>query len=171
MSRIVLHLPRTAMPRDAKSELPPRVVYSKSKDKWLVRQRVDGKLKQLGSFDTEAEALSLVIDLVNVFEKRHTYTLEGPRRGDELGVAEVQDETLKGEVQNLNTLPKTSLKLRVGKEAYSTVLGLTLKPAQRDQAVYLISLLPIDGSTRRLDSQVLNTLLRSLKESDERMYP
>ena len=173
MSRIVLHLPRTAMPRDAKSELPPRVVYSKSKDKWLVRQRVDGKLKQLGSFDTEAEALSSVIDLVIVLEKRHTYTLEEPRRGDELGVAEVQDEPLKGVVQNLNThLPKkTSLKLRVGKEAYSTVLGLTLKPAQRDQAVYLISLLPIDGSTRRLDSQVLNTLLRSLKKVTKECIP
>ena len=173
MSRIVLHLPRTAMPRDAKSELPPRVVYSKSKDKWLVRQRVDGKLKQLGSFDTEAEALSSVIDLVIVLEKRHTYTLEEPRRGDELGVAEVQDEPLKGVVQNLNThLPKkTSLKLRVGKEAYSTVLGLTLKPAQRDQAVYLISLLPMDGSNRRLDSQVLNTLLRSLKKVTKECIP
>ena len=171
MSRIVLHLPRTAMPRDAKSELPPRVVYSKSKDKWLVRQRVDGKRKQLGSFDTEAEALSLNNVLNNDYAKRHTYLLEEPRRGDELGVAEVQDETLKGEVQNLNTLPKTSLKLRVGKEAYSTVLGLTLKPAQRDQAVYLISLLPIDGSTRRLDSQVLNTLLRSLKKVTKECIP
>ena len=149
----------------------PRVVYSKSRDKWTVRQRVDGKIKQLGSFDTEAEALSLVIVLDNDYAKRHTYTLEEPRRGDELGVAEVQDETLKGVVQNLNTLPKTSLKLRVGKEAHGEVLGLTLKPAQRDQAVYLISLLPIDGSTRRLDSQVLNTLLRSLKKVTKECIP
>jgi len=171
MSRIVLHLP--AMPRDAKSELPPRVVYSKSRDRWTVRQRVDGKIKQLGSFDTEAEALSLVIVLNNDYAKRHTYTLEAPPGGDELGVAEVQDEPLKGVVQNLNThLPKkTSLKLRVGKEAYSTVLGLTLKPAQRDQAVYLISLLPMDGANRRLDSQVLNTLLRSLKKVTKECIP
>ena len=171
MSRIVLHLP--AMPRDAKSELPPRVVYSKSRDRWTVRQRVDGKIKQLGSFDTEAEALSLVIVLNNDYAKRHTYTLEAPPGGDELGVAEVQDEPLKGVVQNLNThLPKkTSLKIRVGKEAYSTVLGLTLKPAQRDQAVYLISLLPMDGANRRLDSQVLNTLLRSLKKVTKECIP
>ena len=113
------------MPRDAKSELPPRVVYSKSKDKWLVRQRVDGKLKQLGSFDTEAEALSLVIDLTIVLAKRHTYTLEEPRRGDELGVAEVQDETPKGEVQNLNTLPKI-LKLSVsGRKIKKLILKLS----------------------------------------------
>ena len=69
------------MPRDAKSELPPRVVYSKSKDKWTVRQRVDGKIKQLGSFDTEAEALSLVTVLDNDYAKRHTYTLEERQGG------------------------------------------------------------------------------------------
>jgi hypothetical protein len=95
-----------------------------------------------------------------------TRTREGnPRLG-----REGRDEPPKGEVSNLDSLPKI-IEVEVCREVYDRISQATFSPPVKDQAIYLTSLLPLDGTTRRLDSQVLNHLLRSHKKVSDLLIP
>mgnify|MGYP003636539929 FL=1 len=138
------------MPRDAKSELPPRVVYSKSKDKWLVRQRVDGKLKQLGSFETEADAWS------SFGHRLSTYNWEGTEPKGEGGFL-AEPSTFPNE----DNKEAEVWEVQVCKRVHELLMQSELSETVRQQAIYLLSLLPKDGTSRSLQSDILTKNLPS----------
>jgi len=83
---------------------------------------------------------------------------------------EGRDETPKGEVSDLDSLPKT-IEVKICREVYDKIGQSTFSPQVKDQAIYFASLLHLDGSPRRLDSQILNHLLRSYKKVSELLIP
>jgi hypothetical protein len=132
------------------SKNPPRVVYSKPKDKWLVRQRIDGKLKQLGSFETEADAWS------SFGHRLSTYNGSG---------SELKEEG--GFLAEPSTFPKEDNKeeevweVRICKKVQELLMEPELSETVRQQAIYLLSLLPEDGTSRSLQSDILTKNLPS----------
>ena len=122
----------------------PRVVYSKSRGKWLFRQQVDGKIKQLGTFDTEDDAWSSI--LVTLSEHSIGETTVDPK-----GEAEAMPKP--------STFPKETKTVLVCSIASEVLLDSDLSDTAKQQGLYLLSLLPNDGKARSLHSKILGRLL------------
>ncbi len=152
-------------------QLPQRrkgVTYLAQRNCYILRRKVAGKYKRVGSFRNLFEANAASLCFGDTFgETSYIYYrgIPNPESG-----REGRDETPKGEVSDLDSLPKT-IEVKICREVYDKIGQSTFSPQVKDQAIYFASLLHLDGSPRRLDSQILNHLLRSYKKVSELLIP
>jgi hypothetical protein len=140
------------------------VAFSSRRNKWLVKRKEDRKTRQLGSFNTEEEALEFVRSLANQF----TNIILG-------GVAEPKEE----EGEHSTTPPtfplkeegQTVLTVKVCKHTAKALMESDLSDTARRQALYFLSLLPMDGSSRKLDSKLLEQNLPQMRRIAKFLVP
>ena len=152
-------------------QLPQRrkgVTYLAQRNRYILRRKVEGKYKRVATFKNLFEANAASLSFGGTFGGA-SYIYYGGIPNPELG-REGRDETPKGEVSNLDSLPKT-IEVRVCREVFDKIDQSTFSPQVKDQAIYFASLLLLDGSPRRLDSQILNHLLRSYKKVSRFLIP
>lgn len=151
--------------------LPQRrkgVTYLAQRNRYILRRKVEGKYKRVATFKNlfEANAASLCFgDTFGQTSYIYYRGIPNPESG-----REGRDETPKGEVSNLDSLPK-SIEVKVCRRIYDKISQSTFSPQVKDQAIYFSSLLRFDGSPRRLDSQILNHLLRSYQKVSRFLIP
>lgn len=144
------------------------VTYLAQRNRYILRRKVEGKYKRVATFKNlfEANAASLCFGDTFVGASYIYYRgIPNPESG-----REGRDETPKGEVSNLDSLPK-SIEVEVCRQVYDKIGQSTFSPQVKDQAIYFASLLLLDGSPRRLDSQILNHLLRSYRKVSRFLIP
>lgn len=144
------------------------VTYLAQRNRYILRRKVEGRYKRVATFKNlfEANAASLCFgDTFGQTSYIYYRGIPNPESG-----REGRDEPPKGGVSNLDSLPKT-IEVELCREVYDEIDQSTFSPQVKDQAIYFTSLLHLNGSPRRLDSQILNHLLRSHRKVSEFLVP